>query len=412
MEAIIISIGNELLNGTVVDTNSTYIGKQLTGCGIKVREMLRIGDFEQDMMNAVTNSLEKADIIVTTGGLGPTSDDITRPVLIKLFKSEVKLNNEVYDHIKSLFSRRNYVMPDININQAMLPVDAKVIFNHSGTAPGLHFEKNGKHIFTIPGVPYESRTMTDNYIVPLVKKLSKFHYRSLDINTFGIGEGSLFIKVDYKYYENLGLDLAFLPSPSGVKVRISKRDTDLNKLNQIIETAKEKLIGEIGEYIIGYGNSTLAESLIDLLKEKKFTVSFAESCTGGMCAAKITDIPGSSAVFNQSYVTYSNEVKHKILGVCNETLEKFGAVSKETVSEMLDGMLSITDADIVGAISGIAGPDGGTEEKPVGTVYVGVKIRGQEEVIQHFLGWGQRGDVRERSVNTLFFNMIKQLKEL
>ena len=411
LTAEVISIGDEILIGDIVDTNSNYIARKLYEISCKLNFVSQIHDNEIDITEAVKKAIGRSDVVIVTGGLGPTGDDITKEVLAKIFDSKLEFRTDIFDDITRFFQKRDIYMPENNKEQAVFPHNATVIKNNSGTAPGIHYEiAQNKHLFSLPGVPYEMEQMMVNYILPLLVKSNDFFIRNLDLHTAGIGESHIFSLLDVEQLQKIG-KLAFLPKAAGVLIRLTCEGRDLAQIENSLDEGRRLLESVLSEYITGYNNSSPALNLLNILKKKKFKVSFAESCTGGLIASTLTDISGASEVFKESYVTYANESKYRILAVNPYTLEFNGAVSKETVSEMLMGLIAETNSDIVGAVSGIAGPGGGSEDKPVGTVYIGSRIRGGEEIIERYNFHGNRKMIKERTVNAIFYQMIKLLDD-
>lgn len=375
MKSKLISIGDEILIGQIINTNAAYLGEKLFSAGIPAEKTVVIGDEENILINELDDAVSNYDVTIITGGLGPTHDDITKPVLIKYFKDELILDEKVLAHVKNIFSSRNIPMPEININQALVPKKSKVIWNELGTAPGILIEKDNRIIISLPGVPYEMKAMTENFIIPyLTGKLLKdsrvfMNHRTL--LTTGLGESSLFQKIgDIKEITG-DARLAFLPSAEGVRLRITAESGSIANTEKLLDEIEKRLREKIGKYVYGINEERIEKVLGDLLRKTKKTLSVAESCTGGMISERIVSIPGSSDYYLGGVCSYSNKEKIKILGVREETLKKYGAVSEKTAIEMAEGMRKLTDSDYSISTTGIAGPDGGSEEKPVGLVWIG-----------------------------------------
>jgi nicotinamide-nucleotide amidase len=373
--AKIISIGDELLNGQIVNSNATFISGKLSEINIKTEKISVIGDNEDDLLSELDYSLLNCDLTILTGGLGPTHDDITKSVLLKFFDDELILNEDVLEHIKKIFSNRNIKMPDRNIEQAMVPSKCRVIWNKFGTAPGLWFEKNKKIFIALPGVPYETIEMINKILIPDIKKYyeNKFDYffKSRTLLTLGIGESSLAEKIgDAKKIvgEN---KLAFLPSVQGVKLRIDAYGKNEKEVDFILDEISEKIKDKVGKYIWGENDDSLEIITGNLLTKLNYKIATAESCTGGLISKLFTDIPGSSKYFIGGVFAYSNNVKINSLGVNEKTIIDYGAVSEQTAKEMADGIRKKFNTDIGISTTGIAGPEGGTKEKPVGLVWIG-----------------------------------------
>jgi len=370
-QAEILNIGNELLIGQIVNTNAVWLAQELNKRGVPVQRMTTVGDRETDIVAALKHAMEHQDIVIITGGLGPTKDDLTKDILTRFFNTRLVFNEDVFQLLNSFFKKRGRELNEPNKTQCYVPEACTVLMNYWGTAPGMLFEKEGKLIVSLPGVPLEMKEMMNKYIFPLIEtryNLPPIIHRS--ILTEGIPESELMI-ILAEWENNLPptIQLAYLPSAGQVTLRLSILNTD-GKGKELIEEQEEKLKAIIGDEIVGYDDDTLEKVIQRIFIEKKLTLSTAESCTGGYIAHKITSIPGSSAYFMGSVVSYHNRVKQEILQVKKETLQTVGAVSKETVIQMAENTRNILRTDYTIAVSGIAGPDGGTPEKPVGTVWV------------------------------------------
>ncbi len=374
MTTEIISIGDELLIGQVVNTNASWIAEQLNLAGIEVIRITTIADTGEEILRALDEASGRAEVILLTGGLGPTRDDITKKTLCDYFDSGLVFNEEAFENIVKLFGNRGLPITNINRQQAEVPENCTPIVNDKGTAPGMWFEKEGNIYVSMPGVPYEMKSMMSREILPkLAGRLSGLFILHKKVNTQGVGESWLAEMIS-EWEDGLPehMKLAYLPQPGMVRLRLSGSAQNAGKLNLEMDQQIEKLAGLIPELIFGYGEVNLEEVLGNLLKERGQSLSTAESCTGGYIAHLITSIPGSSAYFNGSVVAYSNQVKTTILGVKEETLIAYGAVSEQCVTEMARGIKDKFNTDYSIAISGIAGPDGGTDEKPVGTVWIAI----------------------------------------
>ncbi|MBN2789310.1 MAG: CinA family nicotinamide mononucleotide deamidase-related protein [Candidatus Delongbacteria bacterium] len=408
--AIIINIGDELLSGHTVNTNASFISLKLYNAGIITSEIRVLPDTEDALLDIIAEVVGNFSTIIISGGLGPTHDDKTKSILCKFFGSELKFNDEIWDNIRSLFANRNIKISEINKEQALFPHNAKPLNNIYGTAPGIHYSAKGSEIFALPGVPTEMKAMITGHVLPFLVKSNKNYIVFRDINTYNIPESTLYeILSSYKEFP-FGTEIAFLPKGYGVTVRIKAMGTDKELITHKVDSAVKIISSRIGNNIIGYNIEEPALRVYEILSERALTISFAESCTGGLVSKKITDIPGSSRVFKEGFITYSNDSKFKQLSVNPVTLSQNGAVSYETVDEMLDGLLAVTEADIVCAISGIAGPDGGTPEKPVGTIYIGCALRkNNKRTVKLHSVLGDRMSIRERSANKLFIQVIELL---
>ena len=370
--AELLTIGDEILYGQIVDTNSQWMSVELSNAGIKVIRKTSIGDQENEILTAFEEAEKRADIILITGGLGPTSDDMTKPCLAKYFKCELKLDQEALAEVTEFFTSRGRELTEINRQQAFLPGCCEKITNKMGTAPGMWFEKNGKVFVSMPGVPHEMKRMMTDIIIPKLQQNFKTPviYHKV-IRTTGIGESFLSEKIS-EWEKSLPqhIKLAYLPSLDGVKLRLTIVGDDQKKLIADAEYFVEKLKPFAGEYIYGYGEDPLEVVIGNILREKKLTLAAAESCTGGYVSHLITSVPGSSDYFSGSIIPYANVIKIKQLGVKAETLAQHGAVSEETIIEMANEVRTLFNTDIGVATSGIAGPGGATAEKPVGMIWI------------------------------------------
>jgi nicotinamide-nucleotide amidase len=371
----IISVGDEILIGQIVNTNAAFIGEKLYSIGIPANKISSIGDTEEALMTELDDSFKNYDVTVITGGLGPTHDDITKPILLKYFGDELVTDEKVLTHVINFFISRNIVMPEVNYGQAMIPKKSKAIWNGMGTAPGIWIEKSGRVIVALPGVPFEMKAMMTESVLPMLKE--KFSDRldyvlkSRTILTTGIGESTLADMIgDVKLI--IGDDkMAFLPTFYGVRLRIDvKRDT-IGKVEERLNVIENSLRKKIEKYIFGTDKDLLEQKVGELLLFNKLSLSTAESCTGGLLSSKITDISGSSEYFKGGICTYSNESKIELLKVKRKTLSNYGAVSEETALEMAQNVKEKFGSDIGLSTTGIAGPSGGTLEKPVGLVWIG-----------------------------------------
>lgn len=371
--ADIITIGDEILIGQIIDTNSSWIASELNKIGIKIRRKFSIADTMDSITEALDESVTKANLVIFTGGLGPTKDDVTKKALSDYFHSALKCDEETLQRITNFFMSRNRELTEANRLQAYIPECAEALPNHWGTAPGMLFEKNGCLIFSLPGVPYEMKEIMNHSV--LKKLTEKFSLRPILHKTFltqGIPESFLMLLIkDWEDSLPKHLGLAYLPSPGQVKLRLTNYQPDENS-NKELEHFAEELHRIIGDKIFGYENDTLEIVIVSLLKQKGATLSFAESCSGGYLAHKLTSVPGSSAVFHGSIVAYSYDIKSSMLGVSEKDLAENGAVSEVVVRQMAEGVRKMMKSDYAISASGIAGPDGGVEGKPVGTVWIAI----------------------------------------
>lgn len=409
MNADIITIGDEILIGQTIDTNSAWLGALLQKEGIDVNQISSIRDTEEHIITALNEASERSKIVLITGGLGPTQDDVTKQTLAKYFNSGMMRNQEVLGMIENYFESRGREMLEVNRQQADVPEVCEVIINQNGTAPGMWFEKDGVVFVSMPGVPYEMKGLMKDSVLDKLKtrfKLPELYHKT--VLTIGVGESYLaeMIKGWEHDLRKEGLFLAYLPSLGIVKLRISAKDKVGAK--KLVDDKIEALKSIIPHLIYGYDKDTHASLVGEKLREKGATLATAESCTGGYVAHQITSVSGSSNYYEGSVIAYSYEVKSKVLGVSKETLLMEGAVSEMVVVQMAQGVREHLDADYSIALSGIAGPDGGTDEKPVGTVWIAVA--GPDQVIAKRFRFSNN---RERNIHlSSLFGMDMLLKML
>lgn len=372
MTAEIISIGDELLIGQVINTNASWIAGELNKAGILVSQVTAIGDNSDDISRVLKDASLRNNIILLTGGLGPTKDDTTKSVLAAYFNSGMIFHEPTFEHICQLFKTRNYEVSPVNRQQAELPEKCMPLPNVNGTAPGMWFEENGKVIVSMPGVPFEMQPMLLNHVIPRLQDKFELPYiYHKTIMTHGMGESKLAERIqDIEDSLPKYIKLAYLPQPGIVRLRLSASGKHKSALEDEVNLCCRKLLDEIPELIFGYNDVLLEEVVGTLLTENKKSLSTAESCTGGYLAHLITSIPGSSNYFYGSIIPYSNNIKMQELAVSPADLEKFGAVSQQVVEQMAKGAREKFKTDYSLATSGIAGPDGGTKEKPVGTIWI------------------------------------------
>ncbi|MEI7727730.1 MAG: competence/damage-inducible protein A [Bacteroidota bacterium] len=413
MNIEIINIGDELLIGQVVNTNASWMAEQLNLSGFRVYQFTIISDSRQHILDALTEAENRAEVVLISGGIGPTKDDITKHTLCEYFNTRLVFNQEAYRDVEALFARRGYPVTELNQQQAELPENCTGIPNKLGTARGMWFEKDrpggGKTYFaSMPGVPFEMKAMMTDYIIPLLKKSfnAPFIYHKT-ILTQGVGESFLAARIES--WENAlpsNVKLAYLPQPGIVRLRLSGEGFDEEVLHRQIDAEVLKLQSLIPDYIFGYDDETLEMIVGRILKEKQCTLATAESCTGGVIAHMITSVPGSSVYFKGSVVAYANEIKENILGVSTESLEKYGAVSKQVVTEMAISIKAKFDVDYAIATSGIAGPDGGTQEKPVGTIWIAIATPNEVLANQYLFGDSRERNIRRTALQAL--NMLRK----
>ena len=408
MEAEIITIGDELLIGQVVDTNSAFIATELNKAGINVYQITSIPDKKDRILNALEEAKNRVNLVLLTGGLGPTNDDITKYTLAGYFNSKLVRNEEVVTNIKNILEKRDVLLIERNLEQADLPDNCEIIFNHIGSAAGMWFIKDNVQFISMPGVPFEMKEMLVNQIIPELVKRNKLPViLHKTILTHGLAESVMAEKIkDWESNLPSNIRLAFLPSPGILRLRLSGSSENRDQLNKELNNQIEYLQKLLPENIFGYDDDKLEEIIGKLLKKKHQTLSAAESCTGGNVSRLITSVPGASEYFKGSVVAYSNEIKQSILKVSEETLMNYGAVSQQTVKEMAEGIRQLYHTDYAFAVSGIAGPGGGSPEKPVGTVWIA--IASEKETITRLFHFG---DNRERNILRATITTLNLLRE-
>jgi nicotinamide-nucleotide amidase len=417
MLAEIITIGDEILIGQIIDTNSAFIATLLNLNGVTVKQISSVSDDRAHIVKALDEAKGRADLILITGGLGPTKDDITKKTLCDYFNTTMRFDEEVYQDVVKLFAAYGKEVTPINRKQAEVPAICEVIRNHNGTAPGMWFDVNGKVFVSMPGVPYEMKAMMQEQVIPKIKakfQLPKIFHKT--ILTQGIGESYL-SEMIADWEDSLAKDnikLAYLPSPGMVRLRLSTKGNDEQKLIATVDKKVEEVKKIISEYIYGYEiygeeKESLEQMIGRILKSKKKTLSTAESCTGGYISHLITKVPGSSDYYIGSIISYSYDIKEKELGVSKQTLEKHGAVSQPVVEQMAKAIRQKYKTDYSIAASGIAGPSGGTTEKPVGTVWVAIATP-DKVISQKFLFGNHRERNIQKTANAALNMLRKELE--
>ncbi|MCX6267900.1 MAG: competence/damage-inducible protein A [Bacteroidetes bacterium] len=413
MNVEIINIGDELLIGQVINTNASWMAAQLNLSGFRVYQVTITNDFRGHILEALAEAERRAEVVLISGGIGPTKDDLTKQTLCEFFNTRLVFNEEAYRDVEALFARRGYPVTELNHQQAELPENCTGIPNKLGTARGMWFEKDrpggGKTIFvSMPGVPFEMKAMMTDHIIPRLKQVFKtpFIYHKT-VLTQGVGES--FLAAQIEAWENSlpsGVRLAYLPQPGMVRLRLSGEGADEEIVRRQVDAEVSKLQTLIPEHIFGYDDETLELIVGRQLLEKQATLATAESCTGGAIAQMITGIPGCSAWYKGSVVAYANEIKEHILGISAETIEKYGAVSKQVVMEMAVSARTKFRVDYAIATSGIAGPDGGSPEKPVGTTWIAIASPGEVFAMQYLFGDNRERNIRRTSLQAL--NLLRK----
>ncbi|GAA4213879.1 CinA family nicotinamide mononucleotide deamidase-related protein [Pedobacter jeongneungensis] len=412
MLAEIITIGDEILIGQIVDTNSAWMAKQLNLIGVSVKQITSVSDEEQHILEALAQAEKRADIILITGGLGPTKDDITKKTLAKYFNMGFRNDAGTLEMVRQIFEKYKRPLLDVNIQQADVPDGCEVIVNRNGTAPCMWFEQNNRIFVSMPGVPYEMMYLMDDEILPRIT--SRFKLPAIvhkTILTANIGESFLAKEIE-EIEDSLPqhIKLAYLPKLGQVRLRLSAKGDNEAELKAEVEVYAKQIIAKVNQFVVIDEDIALEKAIINIMKEKGLTLSTAESCTGGYIAHLITQHPGCSSVYWGGAVAYAYELKESILGVKENTLTTFGAVSEETVTEMAEGAIKHFKTDYAIAVSGIAGPDGGTEDKPVGTVWIAISSR-HKTVAKVFNFSNKRIQNIERSAASALTMLLNLLKE-
>ncbi len=410
--AEIIAVGTELLMGQIVNTNAQFLAERLTGLGISVLHQTVVGDNPQRLRSAAELALNRCDAVIFTGGLGPTDDDLTKETVAELFGAELALHQPSVEKMKE-YTRGGWdrSMPRNNLKQAYLPKegDGLIIPNGNGTAPGCIFEKDGKTAILLPGPPSEMKPMFLETVEPYLREKSGAAMCSRVLRIFGIGESAAALRIDDLIKGQTNPTIAPYAKEGEVTFRITAMAETAEEAEKLLGPTVERMYKEFGDHIYAEGDdATMAGTVVELLREKNKTLATAESCTGGMIGSAITDIPGASQVYGFGFITYANEAKEQILGVRRETLAAHGAVSPETAAEMAAGTRRVSGADIAVAVTGIAGPGGGTAEKPVGLVYVGVASEKGVRTVKLNLS-GDRKRVRLRTVLSALDEVRREL---
>jgi len=381
LKAEIVSIGDELLIGQVVNSNASYIAGQLNTVGISIDKMTTVGDSEPAILGAFDTAMKENDVVTVTGGLGPTHDDITRAAVCKFFRTELVVNEEALENIKQRFAKRDIALIKRNEEQALVPRGCTVIQNRHGTAPGYLFEEKGKYFIVMPGVPGEMKGMMDEFVVPFfAQKKTGTSILHRTLKTTGIAESLLAEKIgetETLFAANSGCTLAYLPSAMGVRLRISVKAGSRTEAEDLVRGIEAKIRSKVERYIYGTDTEELEDILGKMLTERKLSIGVAESCTGGLIADRITNVSGSSNYFERGIVTYSNGSKISELGVPRSAIAQHGAVSREVAEAMAFGIRTKSNTDIGVSTTGVAGPTGGSPEKPVGLVWIGYSDKSQ-----------------------------------
>ncbi|MBS6799981.1 MAG: competence/damage-inducible protein A [Firmicutes bacterium] len=382
MKTAILTVGTEILFGQIVNTNAAYLSRELNNLGFDVMYHYSVGDNPKRLLELIHLAFRDCDMIITTGGLGPTQDDLTKETIAKAMGERIVVSDMAMEALKSHYRKSERPMTENNLKQAYMPESAEVLPNDQGTAPGFWLEKDGKIIVSMPGPPREMTNMFSKEVMPRLRSLqdSVIHYRIL--RTFGLGESKMETVLLPLIDEQTDPTIATYAKEGECSLRIASKRATLQEAKKAVDDMSQRVMDIIGEYVYSQDNEDLKDVVGRLLISKNITVSCAESCTGGLFAGTLTDIPGISCVFDRGIVTYSNKAKMEELGVKEDTLETFGAVSSQTAAEMAQGLAEKTGSDLCISVTGIAGPDGGNLQKPVGTAYVGIRWKGNTEIIK------------------------------
>lgn len=411
MRAEIITVGTEILLGDIVNTNSQFLAKELANLGVEVYYQGTVGDNEDRLLESLEESLNRSDMVITTGGLGPTKDDLTKETAAKLFNQELVFHEESWREIEAYFNKLGKVPTENNKKQAYFPKEAIVLKNNNGTAPGAILKKDNKTIIVLPGPPREMKPMFEEHVKPYLQYLTDDILVSKTLRFYGIGESSLENAIIDIINEQSNPTIAPYAKDTEVTLRITAKAISEEVAMDLINPVIDKIEDRVGQYIYSQGESTLEDTVAEMLVNKNLTISVAESCTGGMVSSNLINYPGISSVFMEGCITYSNEAKMKSLGVKKETLDKFGAVSEETAREMAEGIARRYNTNIGISTTGIAGPEGGTKEKPVGLVYFGIYINGKT-IVKRYIFNGSRQQVRLRATKTILNDLRLELINL
>jgi len=406
MKACILSVGTEILMGSILNTNTKYLSEKLNEYGVSVLYHTSVGDNPQRLKETFEYYLNKVDIVITTGGLGPTQDDLTKEVIAKIMGCPLQRDDTIYAKIEAYFDGANRVMTDNNAKQALVPIGGKALENDKGTAPGIYIGKNNKHVFLLPGPPREMQHLFELHVGPMIEKEKNQVIDSKYIKIFGLGESTVEDKLLPLIDGQVNPTIATYAKRGEIEIRVTASGQRQSETEELLTPVVTHIQELFGDSVYSIDGGTLAELVGQRLIKEKLTVALAESCTGGLLAGALTDIPGISSVLQAGFVTYSNDAKVSLLGVSEKTLEAHGAVSSETALEMIAGLNKKIGADISVSITGIAGPGGASDSKPVGLVYIGLSYFGQMEVHQ-FNFHGDRSRVRSYSVLSAL-NLIRK----
>lgn len=399
MVAELISVGTEILLGNIVNTNAAYLAEKCADLGLSCYYQTVVGDNEARLRETFRQALERSDIVILSGGLGPTQDDLTKEVTANVLGMELTEDVHTRERIQDYMETRGLVVTENNWKQALAPAGSRIIDNENGTAPGLIIEKNGKHVILLPGPPNELKPMFEKAVYPYLNELTPDVIYSKTVKICGVGESIAETMIKDLIDAQTNPTIATYAKTGEVHLRVTAKAVSEKEARKLVKPVVKELKGRFGNNVYTTDtNITLEKSIVDLLAANHLTVSAAESCTGGLLSARLINVAGASEVFKSGYITYSNKTKRKLIGVKRSSLEKYGAVSEAVAKEMAKGAAVISKADVAVSVTGIAGPDGGSEQKPVGLVYIGCQVRG-EVVVKEYHFKGDRNKIREASVS-------------
>lgn len=405
MIAETIFVGTEILLGNIVNTNAAYLAEKLAGLGIASYYQTAVGDNAERLMGCIKQALTRADIIILSGGLGPTQDDITKETAAKALNKEMYLHEKSKEDIVTYFEKRGIPLTENNFKQAMIPEGAIVLENHNGTAPGVIMEDGGKYVILLPGPPIEFKPMFEQQVAPFLQEKAGFALYSSMVKICGRSESEIAELLDDLIQLSGDVTVAPYAKTGEVHIRVTGKAENEKEAKKLVKPIVKEIKERVGDDVYTtHEEMTLERSIVEQLRIHELSVTTAESCTGGLLAARLINVPGASEVFQYGQITYANRAKKKFLGVKKKTLEKYGAVSEQTVKEMVLGATALNHADVAVAISGIAGPDGGTDEKPVGLVYIACGVCG-EITVKKYQFKGNREKVRQSAVSSALILM-------
>lgn len=399
MTAELICVGTELLLGSIVNTNAAYLAEKCAGLGLSCYYQSVVGDNEQRLKETLRMAVGRSDVVILSGGLGPTEDDLTKEAAAAVLGRELVEDAPTRKQIENYFAARGITPTDNNWKQALIPAGAAVLPNPNGTAPGVIIAEGDTHVVLLPGPPHELKPMFEEHVVPYLKKLEPGTITSQTVKVCGIGESKVETLLKDMIDSQVNPTLATYAKPGEVHIRVTARAEGEKEARRLIKPVIKEIKSRMGSHIYTTDEEvTLERAVVELLLANKLTVSCAESCTGGLLSARLINVPGASDVYKSGYVTYSNKAKRRILGVKKGTLEKYGAVSRQTAEEMARGLAFVAKGDVAVSVTGLAGPDGGTEEKPVGLVYIACCVKGEVTTKEYHFS-GNRQTIREAAVS-------------